>query len=73
MLNHNLNATNHLESQSGLEAIVERFGGGGEKSRRFGGRLSSSAKCTRFFPCVVDRLFGYFRTIKLNWICKEIS
>ena len=72
MLNHNSNATNNLESQSGLNAIVERFGGGGAKSRRFGGRSSFSAKCTRFFPCL-DCLFGYFRTIELNWICKDIS
>ena len=73
MLNHNSNATNHLESQSGLKAIVERFGGGGAESRRFDGRSSSSAKFTRVFPCVVDRLFGSLRTIELNWICNEIS
>ena len=72
MLNHNSNATNHLEFQSGLKAIVERFEGGGAKSRRFGGRSSSSAKCTRFFSCF-DCLFGSFRTIELNWICKDIS
>ena len=60
MLNHNSNATNQLESQSGLKAKFERFGGGGAKSRRFGGRLLSSAKCSRFFPCVVDRVLSSF-------------
>ena len=72
MLNHNSNVSHHLVSQSGLKAIVERFGGGGAKSRRFGGRSSSSEKCTRFFPCF-DCLFGSFRTIELNWICKNTS
>ena len=34
MLNHNSTASNNLESQSCLKAIVERFGGGIAKSSR---------------------------------------